>query len=140
MSAVPAALPLHSPWRLALPAMLALLAAIVLLYRETALAMVDTWGRSDTFAHAYLVPPISLWLIWRQRERLAALTPRAQPWLLLPLLAAAAAWMLADLAVVNAASQFALVALLVLAVPAVLGVEVALTILFPLMFLFFAVP
>ena len=82
--------------------------------------------------------PISLWLVWRQRQRLAALTPRAQPWVLLPLLAVAVLWLLADLVVVNAATQFALVAMLVLAVPAVLGVEVTRAILFPLLFLFFA--
>ena len=140
MSAVPADLRVASPWRTALPALLALVASLVLLYRDTAMAMVEIWWRSETFTHAFLVPPISLWLIWRQRERLAALTPRAQPWILLPMLALALAWLLSDLVVVNAAAQFAFVAMLVLSVPAVLGMEVALTILFPLLFLFFAVP
>jgi exosortase A len=140
MSAIPADLRIASPWRTALPAFLLLVAAILLLYRDTLTVMVGIWWRSDTFAHCLLVAPISLWLVWRQRTRLAALTPRAQPWVLLPLLAVAALWMLADLVVVNAASQFALVAMLVLAVPAVLGLEVALAILFPLMFLFFSVP
>jgi exosortase A len=140
MSAVPIELASTRPWRLALPAVLALVAAILLLYRDTALAMVEIWSRSDTFAHAFLVPPISLWLIWRQRERLALLTPKPQPWVLLPLLAVALVWLLADIMLVNAAAQFALVAMLVLAVPAVLGLQVAHTILFPLMFLFFAVP
>jgi exosortase A len=129
-----------SPWRHALPTLLLLIAAILLLYRETAAAMLDIWLRSDTFAHAILVPPISLWLIWRQRDRLAALTPRAQPWILGLLGVVAGLWLLADLVVVNAATQFALVAMVVLAVPAVLGLEVALAILFPLMFLFFSVP
>jgi exosortase A len=102
--------------------------------------MVEIWSRSDTFAHAFLVPPISLWLIWRQRERLALLTPRPQPWLIVPMLVVAGVWLLADIMLVNAAAQFALVALLILAVPAVLGLQVAHTILFPLLFLFFAVP
>jgi exosortase A len=57
-----------------------------------------------------------------------------------PMLAVAGVWLLADIMLVNAAAQFALVALLILAVPAVLGLQVAHTILFPLMFLFFAVP
>jgi exosortase A len=140
MSAIPADLRTTSPWRTALPAVLALVAAILLLYRETAITMVGVWYRSETFAHAFLVLPISLWLIWRQREPLAALTPRAQPWMLLPMLGVAAVWLMADLVVVNAASQFALVALLVLAVPAVLGFQVTMVILFPLLFLFFAVP
>jgi exosortase A len=102
--------------------------------------MVGIWWRSETFAHCWLVLPISLWLVWRQRARLAAITPRAEPWVLLALLATALVWLMADLVVVNAASQFAVVAMLVLAVPAVLGVEVARTILFPLLFLFFGVP
>jgi exosortase A len=140
MSAVPADLRIASPWRTALPALAGLLLAIGLLYRDTASTMVGIWLRSDTFAHCLLVLPISLWLIWRQRQRLAMLSPRAQPWVLLPLLAVAAFWLLADLVVVNAATQFAFVAMLVLAVPAVLGFEVTRAILFPLLFLFFGVP
>lgn len=140
MSAIPADLRLPTPWRAALPAVLALLALILLLHRETASAMVSIWLRSDTFAHAILVPPITLWLVWRQRERLAALTPAPQPWLLLPLAAAAAMWLLADLVVVNAAAQFALVFMIILAVPAVLGLQVTQVILFPLLFLLFGVP
>jgi exosortase A len=140
MSAVPAELRMASPWRTALPALAGLLLAIGLLYRETASTMVGIWLRSDTFAHCLLVLPISLWLIWRQRGRLAMLTPRAQPWVLLALLAVAAFWLLADLVVVNAATQFAFVAMLVLAVPAVLGFDVTRAILFPLLFLFLGVP
>jgi exosortase A len=56
------------------------------------------------------------------------------------MLAVAGVWLLADIMLVNAAAQFALVGLLILAVPAVLGLQVAHTILFPLLFLFFAVP
>jgi exosortase A len=140
MSAIPADLRLSSPWRTALPAFVLLAAAILLLNRDTAMIMVGIWWRSDTFQHAFLVLPISLWLVWRRREELAAQTPRAQPWVLLALLAAAVAWLIAELVVVNVVSQFALVAMLVLAVPAVLGFQVARVILFPLLFLFFTVP
>lgn len=140
MSAIPAELRLAGAWRPALGGLAALLLAIVLLYRETAAVMVGIWWRSETFTHAFLVLPISLWLIWRLRPRLAAMTPRAEPWILLPLLGAAAVWLLAELLVVNAPAQFAFVALLVLAVPAVLGIAVARAVMFPLLFLFFAVP
>ena len=140
MSAVPADLRFASPWRNALPALLLLVAVILLAYRTTATTMVGIWWRSETFAHALLVVPIFVWLVWRQRLRLAALTPRPQPWVLVPLLLVAGVWLAADLVLVNAASQFAFVAMLVLAVPAVLGFEVAGAILFPLLFLFFGVP
>ncbi|BAL93762.1 exosortase A [Rubrivivax gelatinosus] len=140
MSAVPAPVSHASPWRSALAVFVPLLAAIGWFYRDTALAMADVWWRSETFAHCLLVPPIVLWLVWRQRAVLAALAPRPQPWLLLPMLAVAAFWLLSELVAVNAATQFAFVATLVLAVPAVFGWPVARTIFFPLMFAFFAVP
>jgi exosortase A len=129
-----------SAWRPASLVLSAAFALLLTLYWDTAASMVSIWYRSETFAHAFLVPPISAWLIWRQRQELAALTPRPEPWLLLPLFAAAMLWMAADLVLVNAASHLAFVALIVLLVPAFLGLHVAWTILFPLLFLFFAVP
>lgn len=133
-------LPLKASVRLGwLPALLPLLAAL-LLYRGTLAEMVATWARSGTFMHAFLVPPIAAWLVWRRREALAALAPRPSPWMLLPMAAVAGVWLLGELAAVNAATQAALVALLVLAVPAVLGLAAARLLLFPLGFLFFAVP
>ncbi|MBK7792235.1 MAG: exosortase A [Betaproteobacteria bacterium] len=57
-----------------------------------------------------------------------------------PLALAAFAWLVGELATVNALSQFALVAMLGLAVPVVVGSKAAGIVLFPLSFLFFAVP
>lgn len=127
-------------WRTALPLFVALVLALLWLYRDTALAMVGIWQRSDTFAHAFLVPPITLWLIWRRRAVLAAIEPRPSWWFLLPLALAAAAWLLGEMVAVNALTQAALVAMLVACVPLVLGVRFASAIAFPLAFLFFCVP
>jgi len=140
MSAVLPAIALPNPWRPALLALGLVLIVLGALYADTVAAMVAIWDRSETFAHAFLVPPISAWLIWRRRHDLARLTPRPQPLVLLAMAAFAAMWLMSDLVVVNAGAQFAWVAMLVLAVPAVLGWRVAHTILFPLLFLFFAVP
>ncbi|MHB8493954.1 MAG: exosortase A [Casimicrobiaceae bacterium] len=127
-------------WRVALPALVAVLALIVAAYFDTAAGMVTIWARSETFAHGFVVAPISLWLIWRIRDRLRLLEPRPS-WLVLPLIAAAGfGWLLGNLGAVNAVSQFAFVSMLVLAVPAVLGIRVAREMLFPLGFLFFSVP
>lgn len=116
------------------------LAAVAWLYRDTGLAMVQIWNRSETFAHAFAVPPIALWLIWRQRARLALQSPQPAPVFLLPIAAMAMLWLLGDLAAVNSATQLALTAMLVLVVPATLGWPTARCIAFPLGFLFFAVP
>ena len=126
-------------WQRALPLLLALV-ALLWLFRETALAMVGIWSRSDTFAHAFLVPPISLWLMWRKRTALARTEVVASPIWLLPMLAGCAIWLLGQLAGVHAAAQWALVALIACAVPAVLGTKIARVVAFPLLFLFFSVP
>lgn len=129
-----------SRWRWPLLSLALCLAALGLLYRDTVVSMVGIWARSETFAHCYLVAPISLWLVWRRRAHVAVLQPRPQPLFVLPMLVLAFGWLVADLASVNAGTQLMLVGLLVLTVPAVLGWPVARELAFPLAFLFFMVP
>nr|WP_316644613.1 exosortase A [uncultured Roseateles sp.] len=131
---------MNAGWRQVLPALLLLLGAVFWAYRDTLLAMVGIWWRSETFAHAMVVPPISLWLIWRRRQALSLQQPQPAPWFLLPIACVALVWLLGDLVAVNALTQLALVGLLVLSVPALLGLQTTGLILFPLGFLFFAVP
>jgi exosortase A len=126
--------------RRALPALLLVLGAVLLGYRITVASMVSIWSRSDTFAHAFLVLPLVLWLVWRQRHALASIKPQPCPWMLLPMAGIAFVWLLGDLASINSVTQLAMTALLVLAVPAVLGLRAASALMFPLGFLFFAVP
>ncbi len=131
---------LDPAWRVALPVLCLLLLALTGLYIDTARAMEGIWSRSETFAHAYLVAPISIWLVWRLRHRIAAMLPQPQPWMLLPMGVAACTWLVGDIAGVNALTQAMFVAMLVMAVPAVLGLAVARELAFPLAFLFFMVP
>jgi exosortase A len=126
-------------WRRLGPAIL-LLVAVLLLFRATAADIVAIWIRSDTFTHAFLVPPIAAWLMWRRRDVLAGLPRQPVPWMLVPIALACFLWLLGELAEVAAASQFAFVSLLVLSVPALFGWAVTRALLFPLLFLFFAVP
>lgn len=131
---------LPKPWRLPLLGLLLAWALLAASYWDTGAAMVFIWNRSETFAHAWVVPPISAWLVWRLRADLAVLSPRPGLrwlWLMPPL---GLLWMLGELAAANAPTQFALVGMFVLMVPALLGTEVARRIAFPLGFLFFAVP
>lgn len=127
-------------WRIPLLTQAVVIAWLLFWFRDTAAAMVDIWARSETFTHAFLVPPISLWLIWRKRDELALLVPSASVWAVLLAIAPCFAWLLGELAAVNVVTQFALVSLIILSVPATLGWRVARAITFPLLFLFFAVP
>ena len=135
-----AATGLSPSWRQALPLLLALIAWLVYWYWDTAAAMVGIWLRSETYTHAFVVPPITLWLIWRQRAMILAEQPRTSLLLAVPVACTTFAWLLGELTAVNALTQFALVATLVLAIMALLGTTVSKRIAFPLAFLFFAVP
>ena len=135
--------PVESPakaWRVALLALGVLLLTILVLYRETAVAMVEIWARSETFTHAFLVPPISLWLIWRLRREIAQIAPEPNIWALLALSATGFFWLLGESAAVGVVSQFSLATMLVLAVTTVLGLSISRRMVFPLAFLYFAVP
>lgn len=132
--------PIPPAWRVPLVSLAVVLAGILLLYSQTAIGMVTIWYKSETFAHGFVVLPIVLWLVWRKREELAGLAPRPSPWLLVILASLGLMWLLGDLVAVNSVTQLALVAMLVVAVPTVLGIPVATTIAFPLAFAFFAVP
>src|SRR5262245_40296223 len=127
-------------WLVTAAALAFALAWIVFGYWRTGAAMVGIWARSDTFAHGFLVAPISAWLVWRARASLLEVAPQPSWWVLVPFAGAGAGWLLGELGTVNAVSQFAFVAMLVLAVPAVIGTRAARRIAFPLAFLFFAVP
>jgi exosortase A len=130
----------HATWPITLAIIGFALAIIGYSYRETLAAMAEIWWRSDTYAHGFLVPLISAWLVWRSRHRLTDLTPQA--WLLpaVPLAFMVFAWLLGDLTAVNALTQFSVVAIIVLACAALLGKSISRQLAFPLLFLFFAVP
>ncbi|MBK7034635.1 MAG: archaeosortase/exosortase family protein [Ignavibacteria bacterium] len=88
-------------WAQVLPLLFGLIVWILFWYRDTALAMVAIWARADTYAHAFIMPPISLWLIWRKRHELVLLRPEPTFWLFLPLLATTIFWLMGELTAVT---------------------------------------
>ncbi|MDR3299071.1 MAG: exosortase A [Candidatus Accumulibacter sp.] len=127
-------------WRSALSALLVTLLLVFVLFRHTALSMVEIWARSETFAHGFLIAPISAWLIWSVRRQLAAMTPRPDKRTVVLLLGACFAWLLGQLAAVGVVAQFSFVTMVILIVPAILGWHIFWRMAFPLLFLYFSVP
>ncbi|MEO0972329.1 MAG: exosortase A [Pseudomonadota bacterium] len=114
--------------------------ALGLVFADTVRGLVGTWWGSDTFAHGVAIYPISLYLVWRDRHRLAALVPAPALSALLPLGAFALLWSLGALAQVQLVQEAALVAMLIALVCLVLGWAAARALWFPLAFTLFAVP
>jgi exosortase A len=124
----------------ALLAIGAIAAMIIIFYHATIWSMIVLWWRSETFAHGFVIVPISAWLIWRQRERLASLPLRPSPVAFLLLAALGAAWLLAQAANVQVVMQYAVIGMIPVAILALLGRQVAQAIAFPLAYLLLAVP
>lgn len=127
-------------WPIAAALVLSAIFWVLAWHLDTAQSIVAIWQRSETFAHGFLIAPISTWLIWRRRDALAALTPRPE-FLVLPLLALAGfGWLLGQLAGAGVVQQYGLVVMIPLLVWSILGSEVVRALAFPLFFLLFAVP
>ena len=131
---------LASDRTLAVALVLSALFWVMAWYWQTAYSMISIWRHSDTFAHGFLVVPISAWLIWRRRHVVAALEFRPDYWALPVMAVVGAGWLLGWVAGVMAAQQFALVLMIPLAVWAILGRRVLRALAFPLLFLLLAVP
>lgn len=127
-----------SGWWLVLVALYVVV--VMLLFYDTAASIVSIWMRSQTFAHGFLVVPISLWLIWRRREELALIPPKPQPWVLILIVGGGLAWSLASMVDVLIIQQLSLVGILITGIWALLGTRIVRNIVFPLGFLFMAVP
>ncbi len=127
-------------WRRALLWLTVLLLLLLLSQAQILSDMVRIWWVTKTFNHCLIIPLISGWLIWRRRDVVARLQP--EPSLLaLALLAGAMLLLLfADLAGVGAASHFALVLAVQAVIWLVLGTAICRQLLFPLLYLWFAVP
>lgn len=127
-------------WPLAAFSTIGMLAVVLGLYGSTAWSLVETWTRSETFAHGYLIVPISAWLIWKKRHEVAAIAPVPNFFGLLLLVALGFVWVMGHLGRVQVVQQYAVVLMLPAVVWTVLGTQVVKSLSFPLGFLLLAVP
>jgi exosortase A len=118
---------------------LALLAPLAL-YWSTGASIVSVWNSSETFAHGYVIAPISAWLIWRKRANFLLYPPRPYWPALVLRFGAGLAWLAGRVGGVQFVMQYAFVAMFPIIALAVLGKRLAASLAFPLLFLLFAVP
>ena len=117
-----------------------LLAVLFVFYYPSFESMAAIWSRSDTFAHGFIIAPISLWLIWRIRMQLLATEPKANYFGIPLLLGLGMIWLLAKYIDILAIEQLAAVMMVPVLVFTVLGWRTTTSIVFPLFFLLLSVP
>ncbi|WP_336986353.1 exosortase A [Altererythrobacter aquiaggeris] len=132
----------HVPqsWRVPLPYVTLVWAALVILFIEDWAAMAGQWWNSSTYNHILLIPGIFAVLMWQRRDALAQITPMAW-WPGLVFFAGALfVWLLGAFSDLDLARQLGAVTALIGAFAALLGPRVSAASLFPLAYLLFLIP
>src|SRR5262245_7624879 len=88
------------------------LTAVALVYHDTIAWLIAIWAGSGTFAHCFLIGPISAYLIWMRRDELRAAPKRTSVVGVLAVAALTAGWVVAALVRVQFAQQLAFVLLI----------------------------
>ncbi|HVJ52755.1 MAG TPA: exosortase A [Aliidongia sp.] len=117
-----------------------LILGILALYHTAAEAAVHVWLISPTFNHCLLILPTSAYLVWQRRALLRDAAPSLSLPTLLLLLPLTGLWLFGQLVGVLEIEQFAMIAMIEVAILAVLGWPVYRLVLFPALFLFFLIP
>lgn len=118
---------------------LALIAVVGVIYTPTIVAIVGHWP-NDGYQHAYLVPLISMGLIWRARFELARCRWTGSSAGIAALAIAVSVWLVARAVALDVVEQFAVVSMSLAIVLGVCGPRTFRAIWFPLAFLVFALP
>lgn len=103
-------------------------------------SMAHVWLTSDTFAHGFIALPCAIWMVWRRRGDWAGIGQRAWWPALAAVLGCGALWLAGQLGGVASLEQFAAVATIPATLMLLAGPAMARALMFPLAFLFFAVP
>jgi exosortase A len=129
-------------WRIAGLSVAALLLLVSGLYWQTVLYLTSLWNEIEIgeYAHGYLVVAISVYLILQNRRNLLSIKPCPEYRALPAVLAASLLWTVAALVDVEMMQSVGLLLLVLAVVWVALGNKVTWALLFPILFIGFAIP
>jgi len=139
ITAIPAA-PADRPLTAPLLRLAALVAILCVVKFETLASMIDIWWHTTTYNHGFLVAPVSVYLVWRRRVEMAALTLAPALGALVPLAVFTGIGFLGEVSGVNLLRHVGFVGALMALAPLALGWDFARRFRFPILFLAFMVP
>ena len=127
-------------WSFPLALVLLTIAFFIALYHGTVWSMISIWAESDTFAHGFVIFPISAFLVWRKRHELAMVQPVPVRYGPAVLVIPGFCWLLGYVSGVQVVQQYCFVTAIILLAWVLLGWKVVKLLAFPLGYLLFAVP
>ncbi len=132
----------HQAWKIVGFFVILLLLLLFAVYHETLEYLLAHWNQLEAgdYGHGYLVLAISVYLIQRNLRTTWEIAPCPQAWGLIGIGAAMLLWLVSALAYVEMMKVVALWLLLLATVWTVLGTRVTVQLMFPLLYLGFALP
>jgi exosortase len=114
---------------------------LLLVYIPTFIWMWDRWFSADSYySHGILIPFVTAYLIWNQREELREFTPSSSPWGVKLFLLGVALHLFSAVFRIYFTSGFSLIVMLIGLILHFYGKEITRRILFPILFLVFMIP
>lgn len=110
------------------------------IYGHQLVDLVLQWWDDPNYGHGFLIPAVSVYLVWQKRERLQRLEPRRNPWGLLILIAGLILCVLGTAAAEFFTVRFSLVLVLLGAIWFFYGTDFIQQLWFPILFLLFMIP
>lgn len=123
------------PWQA-----IAVLAFFIFAYFPVWQSLIGAWRGSEDYSHAFLIIPISLYLVWVKKARLREIPVSFSKAGLVLLLFSLVLYLLAFFGKITTVASFSLVVTMVALVWSLFGVAVVKALAFPLFFLFLMVP
>lgn len=127
-------------WRLSLAITGIGIAVILSLLWETAASAVDLWWRDSAYGHAFLIFPISAYLIWLKRHVVIEETPNGSFWGVAVTCFFGFLWLASDLAEINEGRHLAFIGIFLGVILSGLGRRIFAILAFPLLYLWLTVP
>ncbi len=113
----------------------------LLVYVPTFLWMWDRWFVRDSYySHGILIPFVTVYLIWQQRDELVKMTPKSSPWGMRLIILGIAIHLVSSLFRVYFSSGFSMLVVLAGLILHFYGLNILRKIWFPIFFLVFMIP
>ena len=130
----------RSAWQLSMGMATLGIITLVALFWDTVTSAVKLWWTIPTYNYAFLILPISAYLIWRKRDEVASETPVGSLWGIAVTAVFALLWLVSDVTDINEGRHFAFVGMVLGLLLACLGWRIFKILSFPFLYLWLLVP
>ena len=130
----------RSAWQLSMGMATLGIITLVALFWDTVTSAVKLWWTIPTYNYAFLILPISGYLIWRKRAEVASETPVGSLWGIAVTAVFALFWLVSDVTDINEGRHIAFIGMVLGILLACLGWRIFKILSFPFLYLWLLVP